>query len=97
MLNQTTINGTAHINGMLNAQNSTFNDIVIRSENITFINSTVNNITIKESSKAIPYQNLELIDSKILGDIIFEKNNGKIFLKGNSQVMGKIKGGEIIK
>jgi len=98
-LQQTTITGISTINGYVHAQDSIFLDrISVRSKRITLSGSTIKAITVKKPSKSEPVEQIiELRNTKIDGNILFEGGNGKVLLKGNSKIIGKIDGGVIEK
>jgi hypothetical protein len=93
-----TINGEAKINGGLSVLNSSLQDIKISSNNIVLNNSKANNIIINKQSDKNKVQKLLLKGKTIIyGNIIFESNNGEIYLDSAAEINGKITGGNIIK
>lgn len=76
--------------GGLFVKNSHFQNIEITSDNISFTDSTVNDIVIKDSISK--YQTLTLKNTQVNGNINFESERGKIKMDDKSQVKGKITG-----
>jgi len=91
-LDKATIKGISSVYGPLNAQYSTLDQIIIYSKKMIFSDSTTKTITVKkveESDEPV----IELYNSKVDGDVIFQGGNGKVLLDSNSKVMGKVIGG----
>jgi len=83
--------GTTHVHGQAYIDKSTMADLMAHSEEITIKNSTLKNITLKQSygRKIV----VTLIDSTVDGNITFENENGIVVLKNDAKVQGKIIGG----
>lgn len=96
-LMQCTINDNAEIKGSLSASSSKFEHGLNVHSNVTrFINSKVNdNLTIHHSGHK---EQIVYLDnhSEVNGDIIFEDKNGKVIIRGGSEVKGNVHGGQII-
>lgn len=93
-LMQCIVNDTASIKGSLTASSTKFEKTLnVYSNEIRFINSkVVSNLHFgsTESKKQIVY-----LDnfSEVVGDIIFDDGNGKVVLRGQSKIGGKVIGG----
>jgi len=95
-LNKTTVSGVSKINGLLRAQSSTLNQIVISTEKAFLSDSVTKTITVKKTKEFVE-QLIELNNTKVDGDILFESGKGKVVLKGSSGITGKIEGGVSVK
>lgn len=85
------------IDGTLHTIHSKLNNLSISTTELTLDTSTINNIKIRKSGSGLIDQHLYLNNSTVKGDISFESRKGKIHLKGNTQITGKVKGGVIVK
>lgn len=91
--NECQIDGLATINGMLEAQKTTFNGgISISSDKITFNESSVKgDITVRKSHQR--HQVMVLSNSSVIsGNVVFEAGQGIIQLSGGSRIEGQVRG-----
>lgn len=93
------VEGDVMASGLFSADHTTFRaPVIISSHSVTFSDCQLNTIVIKKPFWSIGQQVLELTDKSICkGSIVFEAGNGKIVLKGNSQVLGSVQGALIEK
>ena len=78
--------------GFLQAKDSSFGKIIFGIRNAILSDSTTKKIIVRKEEKIID-QIVELHNVKVEGDIVFESGNGKVLLKGNSEVAGRVEGG----
>lgn len=96
-LTQCTINDVASIKGSLTASSTKFEKTLdIYSSETRFINSKVNNdlhLGHTDSRKQVIY-----LDnfSEVVGDIVFDDGEGKVILRGQSKIGGKVVGGYVV-
>lgn len=90
-LYKTTVNGLSEINGRLNAESCIFNRIIVNSKRTTLSDSQTKTIHVRRPQEPV----IELNNTKVDGDIIFDGGDGKVFLNGNSEITGKIVGGTL--
>jgi hypothetical protein len=93
-LEKTTIHGLCKISGSFTAASSKFAEISASATRITLSDSQTKTITIKKPSSPVE-QIVDLYNTKVDGDIIFEGGNGKVLLRGNSKITGKVIGGTV--
>jgi len=94
-LQKVTVKGLSAFNGYLQAKDSSFGKIIFGTRNAILSDSTTKLITVRKEEN-ITEQIIELDNTKVDGDIVFEGGNGKVLLKGDSEVVGKINGGILI-
>ena len=87
-----------HFSGNTTAVDSQFfTTLTLLSQKSVFSNCKFDTITIKKIPYVKQTQSLYLKKGSIVfGDIIFESNNGKVYLDSSSTIKGKIDGGEKI-
>lgn len=95
-LYETMVHELCDISGSLIAQSSTLNRMIVSSKRITLINSKTKTIHIRKQTGPCE-QIVELNNTTVDGDITFESGEGKILLKSNSKITGKVVGGRIEK
>lgn len=96
-LSECIINHTADFKGTVTASSSQFKDSLDIYSNLSrFINTKVeNNIHVHHTDN--PKQVVHLEKNAIVsGDIIFDDGHGEVIVRGKSNVLGKVIGGEII-
>lgn len=92
-LNDTIVDGSINLAGVLEADKSTFkNDLTITTNKMILKNSSTKNIVINADNKK---QELLLIKTIVDGNIIFSGGQGTLYLYEASQVTGKVKGATI--
>lgn len=92
-LTGTMINGTGEISGLLTTfKSQVLGDLTISSNTVELESTTTKNITINPGGLE---QVLYLTNSIVEGNVIFTSGNGVVYLRGASQVTGKIIGGKI--
>lgn len=97
-ITHTTILGTAGITGDFVSLDSTFlSSITVVSKSVKFKNSTIHDLYIKSNNKDKPKSKVFLNGGEVLGNIIFDYNNGEIYVSNNAKINGKVIGGIIIK
>lgn len=94
---QCTVSTEADIKGTLNASSSKFESTLdIYSSSIRLINSKINNhLQVHHTDN----QKQEIFldnNSEVVGNIIFDDGNGKVYVSGGSSIGGKVIGGEVI-
>lgn len=93
------VRGVTRVNGAGNFERSQLHDLELSGKKFHFEDCKVQgDIFIQESSFFFTSKNqsIRLKDTIIEGDITFESGNGKVYLKGSSQVNGKIIGAEVL-
>ncbi len=94
-----TVDGSAEVNGFLSAVGTTFRSpLTLSSKNVAFTNCTLANLVIKKPFWSFGQQVVELKDKTVCkGSIIFEGGNGRVIVSGKSQVSGSVQGALIEK
>lgn len=96
-LRKTIVSAPSEISGCIIAEDSTLDKIVINaydsSSKIIFSDSKAKTINVISKPAEQKERLVELNNTKIDGDIIFEGKKGKVILRGNSEITGKIVGG----
>ncbi|MDP3889255.1 MAG: hypothetical protein Q8Q25_01775 [bacterium] len=95
-LSKTIVQGLSSISGFLQADQSTFDEISISTRNMILVNCTTKTITVKKQMPSLE-QIVDLSNTTVNGDILFEGNQGKVILRGISKVTGNITGATIEK
>ena len=98
-LENCSVDQNSTICGFLNATNSKFkNKLSIASEKVIFIDCTINDLQILKTSNVNKPQIIELKGkTKVNGSIVFEQENGEVFLSKDSTIAPLLKGGKIKK
>ena len=87
----------AKVAGALEAYECLFNAITLLSEYAVLNNSKVKTIDVKKVSDfRKKVQQIELVNTAVEGDIVFEGGDGEVILKNGAFVQGKVIGGRII-
>jgi len=94
-LQNTIVNGPCTVRGSLYVDSSTLSTISVSSTNITFYNSKTKSIRVENTSRTIEHI-VDLNNTTIDGDIVFESGNGKVLLKGDSKITGEVLGGQVV-
>jgi len=110
-IDNATIHALSEVTGSFKALNTTFyNQLTAESEKISLHKCTTKDIRIKKTEPEPSIwrsflnlffkstdntQEVRLTDTQVQGDIIFEANNGIVYLAGSSKVSGKIIGGRV--
>lgn len=95
-----TVNGLTDYNklemvGILDASNSSFDDIEITSEKSYLSSTSTKNIV--EHMASNHHEKIYLRNNSVVnGDISFDSGNGEVVVSGGSRVMGAVRGGRII-
>jgi hypothetical protein len=96
-LKGTHINGLAEINGYLRAENTDIRALLsLRSSKLDLFDSLTHGIIIKQSSDPRSAQVVNLNNTQVYGDIVFEGGNGLVVADEDSSVEGEVIGGKII-
>lgn len=86
------------VEGYLSTQKSAFKKVLtLQGVNTNFTDSTLQDVVVKSSGDPNLNPQLNLIGSKITGNVTFTGGNGTITLDSNSSVTGKVEGGTIQK
>jgi hypothetical protein len=89
-------NDDATLIGDIKASNTKFlRNILLNANKSQFYHSSVNDIAVKKPSDNQD-QTIELSDSSIVNNIIFESGKGVVILNGGSKITGSVKGGKVI-
>jgi len=103
LLDNTQVMGSTHINGALEAKKSVLHDIDIATEKIVLQDCQVGTITMKKNRPGYNFlginttktQVVELDNTIVNGNIIFEEDGGVVILKNNAQIKGTVTRGVI--
>jgi len=107
-LTQVTLKDKLTLNGTLKAEETFFKGALsINSSKITFINSSLKSLTIKDNLSSLgsifketreekPQEVYLLGNTLVEGDIIFKKEGGKVYKAQEALIQGKVIKGEVI-
>ena len=99
-LERAKVRGKTHVEGPLDARNSTFmGPIHVSSTKVTLTDSDTTSIRIKnevygQEKRRVP--RLELHNTRVVGDIEFVGAKGHVIMKDKSRIKGRIKHGTVI-
>jgi hypothetical protein len=97
-LKESTVSEPSDIRGSIISERSTLDKVTINASDpetkISFFKSTTKTLTIISKNTDADEYLVELDDTTVDGDIVFEGKKGQVILKGNAKVTGKIIGGE---
>ncbi len=89
------ITGKTIIEGELNAKNSSFQDIEIKSTKSSLDDSTAHNILVNPT-KNKPQKIILKGNTVISGDIVFEAGDGEVHVGDKVKIKGHVKGAKVI-
>jgi hypothetical protein len=98
-LQNSIIHGSSEIKGFMSAVNTQFEGLIVATTQKIYLTDCITeSITIKEAGWTIGSQSISLQGhTTVKGSIIFESNQGVIYLSEHSKILGQVIGGRIEK
>ncbi|MCI5053174.1 MAG: hypothetical protein MRY21_08590 [Simkaniaceae bacterium] len=95
-LSQCKVQNRTEIVGELSAKNSRFlNTVSLTTSESVFMDSQIKDLRVRPLDQR--FQEIYLHDTTVLGNIVFEKGNGRVYLDRHAAVRGKVQGGTVFK